>query len=72
MTSRDACPAFDVNSLFTFLDQYKFFWGLLFIFKGLVANFFGRKSIKHTVFLVSFLSSTLGLMLFIYTVLIQK
>eukprot|EP00355_Strombidium_rassoulzadegani_P009221 CAMPEP_0168617554 /NCGR_PEP_ID=MMETSP0449_2-20121227/5601_1 /TAXON_ID=1082188 /ORGANISM="Strombidium rassoulzadegani, Strain ras09" /LENGTH=207 /DNA_ID=CAMNT_0008658371 /DNA_START=774 /DNA_END=1393 /DNA_ORIENTATION=+ len=47
-------------------------WGLLFVLKGILSNFFGRKSIKPTVFVISFFVSSLTLLLFIYSLFVNK
>lgn len=56
--SKDACPAFDANALWTFFETYWFIFGVLYIFIGAFVTFFGRILIKPTVFFVSFITIT--------------
>ena len=71
MSARDACPALDINELFVFFDQYAFFYGAIMIVIGLFINFVGRKSIKPTVFLITFLATTFTLLLILYSLFMQ-
>lgn len=71
MSARDACPALDINELFVFIDQYSFIYGAIMIIVGLFINFVGRKSIKPTVFMISFISSTFVLLLILYSLFMQ-
>lgn len=71
LKAKDACPALDINELFQFLDQYRFLWGAGMILIGLFINFVGRKSIKPTVFLITFIASTFVLLLLLYSMFMQ-
>lgn len=71
MISKDACPALDINEMFAFLDQYYALWGAVMIVIGLFVNFVGRKSIKPTVFMITFITSTFVLLLILYSLFMQ-
>jgi hypothetical protein len=71
MNARDACPALDINEIFVFLNQYALFYGAVMIVVGLFINFVGRKSIKPTVFMITFISTTFVLLLVLYSLFMQ-
>lgn len=71
MSAKEACPSFDASVLFDFLSKYTYLWGVLFIAKGMVSTFYGRKAIKTTVFLISFLLGTFSLMMLIYSLFVS-
>lgn len=72
MTSRDGCPLFQIDYIYDFLNKYKVLWGVLFILVGLGVNFFGRVSIKPTVFTLTFIFVTFILLLFMYSVFMDS
>ena len=67
MYSRDACPAFDANSLWAFAEEYKFVWGAIYVVIGLFVNFFGRVMIKPTTFFLSFVVLTFVQLFVLYS-----
>ena len=71
MTAKDGCPALDINEIFVFFSQYAAFYGAIMIIIGLFINFLGRKSIKPTVFLISFVACTFCLLLILYSLFMQ-
>lgn len=71
MYSGAGCPAFDLNEVFNMLEKYRFLWGLILLFIGLVMTFFGRKLIKYVVFIVIFIIVALGFLLLFYTLFLK-
>lgn len=54
ISAADACPVFTVNGLWTFLEQYDWLWGAVFIVLGVFLTFLGRKLFLAAVFIASF------------------
>lgn len=66
-TSKDACPAIDLGSLFEFVSNYRYLWGGLFMIVGVFITFWGREMMKPTVFLLTLILVSTALMLLMYT-----
>jgi len=49
-----ACPVFTLNGLWTFLEQYYWLWGAIFIVVGVFLTFLGRKLFLAAVFIAGF------------------
>lgn len=71
MTSASVCSSFDLNALWTFLDEYSYIWGVLFIVGGIFLGFFGRKLFKAAVFMVTALLVVFGILLLFYTTFLK-
>jgi len=54
IAAADACPVFTVNGLWTFLEQYDWLWGAIFIVMGVFLTFLGRKLFLAAVFIAAF------------------
>lgn len=54
-----ACPVWTVNGLWTFLEQYYWLWGAIFIVVGVFLTFFGRKLFLAAVFIAAFVLTSL-------------
>ena len=71
MTSANVCPSFDLNALWTFLDEYSYIWGVLFIVGGIFLGFFGRKLFKAAVFMVTAILVVFAILLLFYTTFLE-
>lgn len=67
LQSADVCASFDLNALWTFLDEYSYIWGVLFIVGGVFLCFFGRKLVKAAIFMVTAIFVVAGILLLFYT-----
>ena len=67
LTSADVCPSFDLNALWTFLDEYSYLWGVLFIVGGIFLAFFGRKLFKGAIFMATAILTVFAILLLFYT-----
>lgn len=67
MYAKDGCVVFDASYIFQFLDKWRVFWGAGFIMIGIFVTFLGRKSIKPTIFILTFIGVTFFILLFIYS-----
>lgn len=72
MYSFNACPVFDLDAIYQFLAKYSILWGLVFLAIGLFINFFGRKMIKPTVFIIGMLLTTLLSAFILYSLFLQS
>lgn len=71
MDAKEACPALDINEIWTFLNKYYVLWGACFVLIGVFLNFFGRKMIDPATFILAFLTSTFALALILYTLFFE-
>lgn len=71
LTSADVCPSFDLNALWTFLDEYSYIWGVLFIVGGIFLGFLGRKLFKAAVFMVTAILVVFAILLLFYTTFLE-
>ena len=65
------CPKFDLNALWTFLDEYSYIWGVLFIVGGIFLCFFGRKLFKAAIFMVTAIFTVFAILLLFYTTFLE-
>ena len=68
MDAYEACPSFDMNGVISFMMDHKYAWGAVFVLIGVIVNFFGRKAIKPTIFLITTILVSFFLMLLIYSI----
>ena len=71
VTSSNVCPSFDLNALWTFLDEYSYIWGVLFIVGGIFLGFFGRKLFSAAVFMVTAILVVFAILLLFYTTFLE-
>lgn len=71
VNSGAACPKIDLDALYEFLSKYKVLWGFVFIVLGMFISYFGRKMIKPTVFVITFVLVTFVLGLLLYTLFMK-
>lgn len=60
-----------MNALWTFLDDYSYIWGALFIIAGIFLAFFGRKLFTAAVFLVTAILVVFAILLLFYTTFLK-
>jgi uncharacterized membrane protein YfcA len=53
--------------IWEFLDDYAYLWGVIFVISGAFVNFYGRKMIKPTTFIMSFIVVTFTLSFVLYS-----
>jgi hypothetical protein len=72
LTSSSVCPSFDLNALWSFLDEYSYIWGVLLIVGGIFLGFFGRKLFKAAIFMVTAIFVVFGILLLFYTTFLKE
>lgn len=71
LESDQVCSSFDLNALWSFLDEYSYIWGVLFIVGGIFLGFFGRKLFKAAIFMVTAIFVVFGILLLFYTTFLE-
>ena len=64
--SAKACAVYEINALWTFIDQYDWLWGICFIFIGVFKTFMGSILFKIAIFLVAAQLAMFGILLLFY------
>ena len=71
LTSSEVCASFDLNALWTFLEEYDYLWGACFIIAGAFLGFFGRKLFKAAIFMVTAVLVVFAILLLFYTTFLE-
>jgi len=61
-----ACEVLSINGLWEFFDQYKDFFGIVYIVLGIFMTFFGRKLFLAAVFICALIITVFGILLLCY------
>lgn len=69
--AKDACPVFSTNSMWVFLEDYLWLWGILFMLIGVFLCFWGRKLFVYAIFLITAFAACLILMLVFYALFLK-
>ena len=72
MNSFNACPVFDLDAIYQFITKYAILFGLIFMALGLFVNFFGRKMIKPTVFIIGCVMTAMICAFILYALFLQS
>lgn len=71
LTSAEVCPKFDLNALWTFLENYYYLWGAMFIVGGAFFCFLGKKLFKAAIFVVTAILTVFAILLLFYTTFLK-
>ena len=72
MEALEGCYVLDLNEVFSKINDYKFYWGAVFIIVGFFSLFFGLKMLKITIFTFVMLSVSLFTLLFFYGIFLYS